>query len=172
MRPRRAAIKPPAGHIPPVNGFSVVVEKRKRLASCQFRSSIHSSHRWGSGENGVNLPCALQLIDFHNLDLRALKKSCIHFAQPDGRLVPFESYNLFYRDRNIERTKLLQAEIAMHTARICSEHAGKVKLPETSGERLEFSQNYELIQRCDINRLALRPLDTRRAVAISTPKFT
>jgi hypothetical protein len=41
----------------------------------------------------------VQLMDRHNLDLRTLKKSCIHFAQPDGRLIPFESYNLFYRGR-------------------------------------------------------------------------
>jgi len=36
-------------------------------------------------------------VDAENLDLRSLKKSCIHFATPDGRLIPFESYNLFYR---------------------------------------------------------------------------
>jgi len=39
----------------------------------------------------------VQFMDRHNLDLRALKKSCIHFAQTDGRLIPFEAYNLFYR---------------------------------------------------------------------------
>lgn len=39
----------------------------------------------------------VQFMDAHNLDLRALKKSCIHFAQPDGKLIPFEAYNLFYR---------------------------------------------------------------------------
>ena len=40
----------------------------------------------------------VQLMDIHNLDLRALKKSCIHFARPDGKLIPFESFNLLYRD--------------------------------------------------------------------------
>jgi uncharacterized radical SAM superfamily Fe-S cluster-containing enzyme len=39
----------------------------------------------------------VQFMDAHNLDIRALKKSCIHFALPDGRLIPFEAYNLFYR---------------------------------------------------------------------------
>jgi uncharacterized radical SAM superfamily Fe-S cluster-containing enzyme len=40
----------------------------------------------------------VQFMDALSLDIRALKKSCIHMARPDGRLVPFESYNLFYRD--------------------------------------------------------------------------
>jgi len=40
----------------------------------------------------------VQFMDAYSLDVRALKKSCIHFALPDGRLVPFESYNLLYRD--------------------------------------------------------------------------
>jgi len=40
----------------------------------------------------------VQFMDAYSLDVRALKKSCIHFAQPDGRLVPFESFNLLYRD--------------------------------------------------------------------------
>ncbi len=46
----------------------------------------------------------VQFMDAQSLDIRALKKSCIHMAQPDGRLIPFESHNLFYRD---ERQTLL-----------------------------------------------------------------
>lgn len=40
----------------------------------------------------------VQFMDAANLDIRALKKSCIHFAQADGQMIPFESFNLFYRD--------------------------------------------------------------------------
>ncbi|HSI48264.1 MAG TPA: radical SAM protein [Ideonella sp.] len=40
----------------------------------------------------------VQFMDARGLDIRALKKSCIHMALPDGRMVPFESHNLFYRD--------------------------------------------------------------------------
>jgi hypothetical protein len=54
----------------------------------------------------------VQFMDIHNLDLRALKKSCIHFAQADGKMIPFESYNLFYRGKKMEQTKLIQLEIA------------------------------------------------------------
>jgi uncharacterized radical SAM superfamily Fe-S cluster-containing enzyme len=27
-----------------------------------------------------------------------VKKSCVHIAHPDGRIIPFDTYNLFYRD--------------------------------------------------------------------------
>ncbi|MDD2767580.1 MAG: radical SAM protein [Methylococcus sp.] len=40
----------------------------------------------------------VQFMDAANLDLRALKKSCVHIVQPDGRMIPFEAYNLFYRN--------------------------------------------------------------------------
>jgi len=61
----------------------------------------------------------VQFMDIHNLDLRAMKKSCVHFAQPDGKLIPFESYNLFYRGERMERTEEIRAEIVARTAR-CS----------------------------------------------------
>lgn len=57
----------------------------------------------------------VQFMDIHNLDLRALKKSCIHFAQPDGNMIPFESYNLFYRGKRFEKTQTIQAEISLNT---------------------------------------------------------
>ncbi|WP_227431151.1 radical SAM protein [Psychrobacter sp. I-STPA6b] len=45
----------------------------------------------------------VQFMDAQNLDIRALKKSCIHFAQPDGKMIPFESFNIFYRDDKVEK---------------------------------------------------------------------
>jgi uncharacterized radical SAM superfamily Fe-S cluster-containing enzyme len=40
----------------------------------------------------------MQFIDAWSFDVRAMKKSCVHIAQPDGKLIPFESFNLFYRE--------------------------------------------------------------------------
>jgi uncharacterized radical SAM superfamily Fe-S cluster-containing enzyme len=40
----------------------------------------------------------VQFMDAHSLDVRSVKKSCIHIVHPDGRLIPFDTYNLFYRD--------------------------------------------------------------------------
>lgn len=57
----------------------------------------------------------VQFMDALSLDIRALKKSCIHMAQPDGRLIPFESFNLFYRDGLTRRLDMLRAEVAAST---------------------------------------------------------
>jgi 7,8-dihydro-6-hydroxymethylpterin dimethyltransferase len=41
----------------------------------------------------------MQFIDAHAFDVRSVKKSCVHIVHPeDGRLIPFDTYNLFYRD--------------------------------------------------------------------------
>ncbi len=48
----------------------------------------------------------VQFIDAQGFDLRSVKKTCIHIAHPDGmRLIPFDTYNLFYRD-DLEETRL------------------------------------------------------------------
>lgn len=44
----------------------------------------------------------MQFIDAWNFDVRAMKKSCVHIVQPDGRLIPFEAFNLLYRDGRAE----------------------------------------------------------------------
>jgi len=48
----------------------------------------------------------MQFLDAHSFDLRAVKKSCVQIAQPNGELIPFDTYNLFYRD---DRRDLLQS---------------------------------------------------------------
>ncbi|MDB5296118.1 MAG: radical protein [Phycisphaerales bacterium] len=40
----------------------------------------------------------MQFLDPHNFDVRAVKKSCVHIVHPDGRIIPFDTFNLFYRD--------------------------------------------------------------------------
>jgi hypothetical protein len=48
----------------------------------------------------------VQFIDAQSFDLRSIKKTCVHIAHPDGkRLIPFDTYNMFYRD-NLEQTRL------------------------------------------------------------------
>lgn len=39
----------------------------------------------------------LQFLDRHNFDLGTVKRSCIHFVTGDGRIMPFDTYNTFYR---------------------------------------------------------------------------
>jgi hypothetical protein len=47
----------------------------------------------------------MQFIDAHSFDVRSVKKTCVHIVHPDGRLIPFDTYNLFYRD-DLEQTRL------------------------------------------------------------------
>jgi uncharacterized radical SAM superfamily Fe-S cluster-containing enzyme len=45
-------------------------------------------------------------IDAQSFDLRSIKKTCVHIAHPDGkRLIPFDTYNMFYRD-GLEQERL------------------------------------------------------------------
>jgi 7,8-dihydro-6-hydroxymethylpterin dimethyltransferase len=40
----------------------------------------------------------MAFMDAVNFDVRQMKKSCVHIVQEDGRIIPFESFNLLYRD--------------------------------------------------------------------------
>jgi len=52
----------------------------------------------------------MRFIDAYDFDVRAIKKSCVHIVSKDGRIIPFETMNLFYRDEKEERLKELQAK--------------------------------------------------------------
>ena len=58
----------------------------------------------------------MQFIDAHSFDVRSVKKTCVHIVHPDGRLIPFDTYNLFYRD-DLEQSRLAplrrRAELGM-----------------------------------------------------------
>jgi tetraether lipid synthase len=68
----------------------------------------------------------VQFLDAHAFDVRSVKKTCIHIVHPDGRLIPFDTYNLFYRD-NLERTRLepLRMQAAGSLAGIAPAPAGR-----------------------------------------------
>ena len=40
----------------------------------------------------------VEFLDAHNFCLGRVKRSCIHFVTPAGQIIPFDTYNLFYRD--------------------------------------------------------------------------
>jgi hypothetical protein len=52
----------------------------------------------------------MQFLDAHNFDVRSVKKSCVHIAHPDGRIIPFDTYNLFYRDGKEDLLQRLREE--------------------------------------------------------------
>lgn len=40
----------------------------------------------------------VEFLDPHNFCLSRVKRSCVHFVTPEGKIIPFDTYNLFYRD--------------------------------------------------------------------------
>lgn len=40
----------------------------------------------------------MEFLDAWNFDVRSVKRSCVHIMHPDGRVIPFDTYNLFYRN--------------------------------------------------------------------------
>jgi uncharacterized radical SAM superfamily Fe-S cluster-containing enzyme len=39
----------------------------------------------------------LQFLDRYNFDLATVKRSCVHFVTPERQIIPFDTYNTFYR---------------------------------------------------------------------------
>jgi hypothetical protein len=59
----------------------------------------------GLGYENVFRILIVQFVDAYSFDVRSIKKTCVHIVHPDGRLIPFDTYNLFYRDA-LEHTRL------------------------------------------------------------------
>lgn len=53
-----------------------------------------------------------QFLDRFNFDLGTVKRSCVHFVQPDGAIIPFDTFNLFYRPGAAGASVLADAKIA------------------------------------------------------------
>jgi hypothetical protein len=65
-----------------------------------------------------------EFLDPHNFCLSRVKRSCVHFLTPEGEIVPFDTYNLFYRDQPArERRQASLATRAAHALRPLQEGA-------------------------------------------------
>ena len=123
---------------------TIVYEEEPNIRDCLFKL-FATNHSPQSGASSLrDLLCCLpkvmapadlgyknifrvlivQFLDAHAFDVRSVKKTCIHIAHPDGRLIPFDTYNLFYRD-NLEHTRLAPL-------RLLSNHAA-VATPQGAG---------------------------------------
>jgi len=47
----------------------------------------------------------IQFLDRFNFCVSQVKRSCIHFVTPEQRIIPFDTYNLFYRDGTDRRIR-------------------------------------------------------------------
>jgi uncharacterized radical SAM superfamily Fe-S cluster-containing enzyme len=89
-------------------GISVdkVQENFKQLLCC-----LPDIHAPGLNYDNLFRVIIMRFIDAYDFDVRAIKKSCVHIVHKDGRIIPFETMNLFYRDEKENYVKELQSEI-------------------------------------------------------------
>jgi len=52
----------------------------------------------GFGYENIFRIAIVEFMDHHNFCIGRVKRSCIHFVTPNGQIIPFETYNMFYRD--------------------------------------------------------------------------
>ena len=64
----------------------------------------------GLGYDNLFRIIIMRFIDACDFDVRAVKKSCVHIVHKDGRIIPFETMNMFYRDEKEEIVKRFQTE--------------------------------------------------------------
>ncbi len=88
-------------------GISVdrVEENMKQLLCC-----LPQIEAPGLGYENLFRIIIMRFIDAYDFDVRAIKKSCVHIVHKDGRIIPFETMNLFYRDEKEAYLKELQKE--------------------------------------------------------------
>jgi uncharacterized radical SAM superfamily Fe-S cluster-containing enzyme len=87
-------------------GISVdrVDEDVKQLLCC-----LPQIHAPGLTYQNLFRIIVMRFIDAYDFDVRAIKKSCVHIVHKDGRIIPFETMNLFYRDEKEMYLKELQS---------------------------------------------------------------
>ncbi len=81
-------------------GVSVdaVTEDMKSLLCC-----LPQIQAPGLSYNNLFRIIIMRFIDAYDFDVRTIKKSCVHIVHKDGRIIPFETMNLFYRDEHQEK---------------------------------------------------------------------
>ena len=59
----------------------------------------------GIGYENVFRVVIVQFMDRFNFCVGGVKRSCIHFVTPAGQIIPFDTYNLFYRNGAIDHIR-------------------------------------------------------------------
>src|SRR3954465_3572089 len=68
-------------------------EKRAGLLCCLPQAMVPEDLSYANSFRVV----ILQFLDRYNFDLGTVKRSCVHFVTEDGQIIPFDTYNTFYR---------------------------------------------------------------------------
>ena len=56
----------------------------------------------GLGYENIFRVVIVQFLDRFNFCLGNVKRSCVHFVTPNGQIIPFDTYNMFYRNGLID----------------------------------------------------------------------
>ena len=86
-------------------GPDTAIERIQALLCCLPGVPVPS----GLSYDNVFRVTVVEFLDPHNFCLAAVKRSCVHFVTPAGKIIPFDTYNLLYRDGSIDRVR---AELA------------------------------------------------------------
>jgi 7,8-dihydro-6-hydroxymethylpterin dimethyltransferase len=73
-------------------------ERMAELLCCLPRVTVPP----GISYENVFRVAIVQFMDRFNFCVGGVKRSCIHFVTPAGQLIPFDTYNLFYRNGSID----------------------------------------------------------------------
>ncbi len=65
----------------------------------------------GLSYNNLFRVIIMSFMDAYDFDVRAIKKSCVHIVAPDGKIIPFETMNLFYRPEFGSHLETLRNEV-------------------------------------------------------------
>ncbi|CAN5443176.1 radical SAM protein [soil metagenome] len=52
----------------------------------------------------------MQFLDPYIFDVRSVKRSCVHIVHPDGRIIPFDTMNVLYRNEHLKTLETIQRE--------------------------------------------------------------
>ena len=91
-------------------GISVdkVTEDMHQLLCC-----LPQVHAPGLSYENLFRIIIMRFIDAYDFDVRSIKKSCVHIVSKDGRIIPFETMNLFYRDDKENYLEQLKENISV-----------------------------------------------------------
>lgn len=116
-------VTPLTGAIDPVfllqsEGSTIIYEQNEELRTHLFKAFSTNHSPRSATESLRQLLCCLpfvsapsnigyenvfrviimQFMDPYSFDVRSVKRSCVLIAHPDGRMIPFDTYNIFYRE--------------------------------------------------------------------------
>src|SRR3954449_5418419 len=69
-------------------------EKLARLLCCLPQAMVPEELSYANSFRVV----ILQFLDRYNFDIATVKRSCVHFVTGEGQIIPFDTYNTFYRE--------------------------------------------------------------------------